>query len=572
MANNQTRTLQIPIEFRDAGHSMERLLEQVKKATGQVDLTTKLGKNVTNLQRQLEVKLSDYQQLMLEPTLDPVSMRKAEKMITDFSQKVNRIFNAINGANVFDLNISYEQLKSIELAQEKVKDLTKELRELQNAEKSSAATSLTRAKETTLLDRARKTSGFRDDVSVAENRQSMTTEVASHNSRIESLKAEQQAAEQAREVLLGLQKTRDQLAKKASQARQTQSTAQYLSYFAAIDESFFAGSKGGYRSNSGITNDFINLIMGGKTNSQIKIEDQHGAGIILKQLGLKDLVGKSSDGKSNIVKATREEITKAVLQAFGVNEQNAKSRNQLSGLWAGVSKAQERASSYAAQYNTPGLIQKRQETIRQEEDFTKQWGDIDQQIKDNQDTIEARQQEIAALTSTRDELIAVNSALADFEERLKNTIKNKEEERKGARQNQAQAEMGARSAASTETEPLQQGASDLRVLGQVGARHVAEDVETQKQQSDFTQRLKQMTSQWLSASQIVQAVKSGIRSAYNDIQNLDKAMTNIAVVTDMSVSDLWGKIDEYMSIAKQYGVSTQGVYEVSQLFYQQGKL
>jgi TP901 family phage tail tape measure protein len=47
-------------------------------------------------------------------------------------------------------------------------------------------------------------------------------------------------------------------------------------------------------------------------------------------------------------------------------------------------------------------------------------------------------------------------------------------------------------------------------------------------------------------------------------------MTNIAVVTDMSVSDLWGRINEYMSIAQQYGVSTQGVYEVSQLYYQQG--
>jgi hypothetical protein len=44
-------------------------------------------------------------------------------------------------------------------------------------------------------------------------------------------------------------------------------------------------------------------------------------------------------------------------------------------------------------------------------------------------------------------------------------------------------------------------------------------------------------------------VKDGIRQAYQDIQGLDKAMTNIAVVTDMSVGDLWGKINEYMSVA-----------------------
>ena len=86
----------------------------------------------------------------------------------------------------------------------------------------------------------------------------------------------------------------------------------------------------------------------------------------------------------------------------------------------------------------------------------------------------------------------------------------------------------------------------------------------------FTNNLKQSVAHWMSAQQIVNLVKDGIRQAYQDIQGLDAAMTNIAVVTDMSVSDLWGKINEYMSIAQQYGVTTQGVYEVSQLYYQQG--
>ena len=88
--------------------------------------------------------------------------------------------------------------------------------------------------------------------------------------------------------------------------------------------------------------------------------------------------------------------------------------------------------------------------------------------------------------------------------------------------------------------------------------------------AQFTANLKQSIKSWMSAQQIINIVKQGIRQAYQDIQGLDKAMTNIAVVTDMSVSDLWGKINEYMSIAQQYGVSTQGVYEVSQLYYQQG--
>jgi len=79
----------------------------------------------------------------------------------------------------------------------------------------------------------------------------------------------------------------------------------------------------------------------------------------------------------------------------------------------------------------------------------------------------------------------------------------------------------------------------------------------------FKDNLKQAISHWLSAQMIITKVREGIHQAWTDIQGLDKAMTNIAVVTDMSVSDLWGKIDEYMAIAQEYGVTTQGVYEVS---------
>lgn len=94
------------------------------------------------------------------------------------------------------------------------------------------------------------------------------------------------------------------------------------------------------------------------------------------------------------------------------------------------------------------------------------------------------------------------------------------------------------------------------------------DAERDAQQ--FKDNLKQAIAHWLSAQQIITMVKEGIRQAWTDIQGLDKAMTNIAVVTDMSVSDLWGKINDYMAIAQEYGVTTQGVYEVSQLYYQQG--
>ena len=92
----------------------------------------------------------------------------------------------------------------------------------------------------------------------------------------------------------------------------------------------------------------------------------------------------------------------------------------------------------------------------------------------------------------------------------------------------------------------------------------------QAETADLERQGRAMIQRWIGTEAIVNKVRNGIRQAYQDIKSLDAAMTNIAVVTDMSIGDLWGKIDSYMSIAKQYGVTTQGVYEVSQLYYQQG--
>lgn len=97
-----------------------------------------------------------------------------------------------------------------------------------------------------------------------------------------------------------------------------------------------------------------------------------------------------------------------------------------------------------------------------------------------------------------------------------------------------------------------------------------ESLERGQDAKDFERNLKASIKQWMSAYEIIGLIKRGIREAYQDIKELDTAMTNIAVVTDMTTDQLWGKIDEYMTIAQRYGVTTQGVYEVSQLYYQQG--
>lgn len=82
---------------------------------------------------------------------------------------------------------------------------------------------------------------------------------------------------------------------------------------------------------------------------------------------------------------------------------------------------------------------------------------------------------------------------------------------------------------------------------------------------------KNKIAQMLGMYNIYQLMRRAIRSAYQSIKELDGAMNEIAVVTDMTTDQLWGQIDAYMAVAEQYGVATKGVYEVSKLYYQQGR-
>lgn len=83
-------------------------------------------------------------------------------------------------------------------------------------------------------------------------------------------------------------------------------------------------------------------------------------------------------------------------------------------------------------------------------------------------------------------------------------------------------------------------------------------------------RIAGITARYVGFSAVISKVTQTIKGALNNIKEIDKTITNIAVVTNMSQEELWGKMGQYMSMAKQYGTAVNDVYTVSQLFYQQG--
>jgi TP901 family phage tail tape measure protein len=64
--------------------------------------------------------------------------------------------------------------------------------------------------------------------------------------------------------------------------------------------------------------------------------------------------------------------------------------------------------------------------------------------------------------------------------------------------------------------------------------------------------------------------RRAIRSARDAVKELDDAMTETAVVTNYTISDLWKKLPEYTKRANELGVSTLAAYQSATLYYQQG--
>ena len=83
-------------------------------------------------------------------------------------------------------------------------------------------------------------------------------------------------------------------------------------------------------------------------------------------------------------------------------------------------------------------------------------------------------------------------------------------------------------------------------------------------------KLQGVVQRWFSIYAVIRMVRQAIQSVISTISELDKTITNIAIVTDMSQSDLWNQMPKYTQMARDYAASLSGVYEVSQLYYQQG--
>lgn len=563
------KVIAIPVQFKEAGNTMAQIMQTLQKAVREVDLESSLGKKVKSMMDSLQGQLDDYTQLILEPTIDQTSLRKAERMLQTFAQRAGKIDSAISSGSVFDFNLSKTEIDDISNLTTQVRELNAELAKLKKNGSSRATDSyLQEIGEGQLLDRARKTSKtFKSDASLGKNQAALEAETKQARDNIARLQAEQATLQQQADAIkakLAQQQTALRNAQRARDKSKTVTdTGNFLTQFESFNYKSLHTESGQLRGQTAVLNKFMDALMKDSEGGRIAEHNRHGAEMVLKQLGMDPATIET------VLSQQGPQIRAAIARALDITDTSNDMISQ--DTYDRLRRVQSSANSYMRRHATDARYaqyEQEQQAVRDaQSDLDRTQADFTKANK----AVGAKAEEVRNLQAMATELESVTQALANFANalnqlevtQLQGKIDNAE-----AALDQKKNEIKNSHTGKTNDLPAQRGdLSDLRKAGMDVANQEQAAIDETKQ---FTENLKQSVRHWMSAQQVVNLIKDGVRAALRDVQNLDKAMTNIAVVTDMSVGDLWGKINEYMSIAQQYGVSTQGVYEVSQLYYQQG--
>lgn len=98
----------------------------------------------------------------------------------------------------------------------------------------------------------------------------------------------------------------------------------------------------------------------------------------------------------------------------------------------------------------------------------------------------------------------------------------------------------------------------------------SEEVNIATQRAQELSNLKSQVLSFFTITGAVQLFRNAVQSAFETVKELDEAMTEIAVVSDFSVGDMWKQLPKFTEQANQLGKSIKDVYGATTLYVQQG--
>ena len=125
----------------------------------------------------------------------------------------------------------------------------------------------------------------------------------------------------------------------------------------------------------------------------------------------------------------------------------------------------------------------------------------------------------------------------------------------------------------TTIEGIQNGITGFQNMRQAAEQNRSAIASAASETAHYNQEFSRLQSQvqyFFGITNAINLFKRSIRSAFKTVKELDKAMTETAVVTDFTVGDMWNKLPRYTKEANKLGATTLGAYQTMTLYYQQG--
>jgi TP901 family phage tail tape measure protein len=110
---------------------------------------------------------------------------------------------------------------------------------------------------------------------------------------------------------------------------------------------------------------------------------------------------------------------------------------------------------------------------------------------------------------------------------------------------------------------------ELEKMGQ-SVRDSADDFNAAERAAQDLSTLKYQLMDFFSVTGAIQLFRRAIQSAFETVKELDAAMTEIAVVSDFSVNDMWGQLPRFTEQANELGMAIKDTYAATTLYVQQG--
>ena len=538
---------------------MGGLVKDMQDIFANADPGSSFGKSLQRAIVQAEKRLNSAEGLLGKDFFSEADLAKTLKQMDGIADILSEIHILAKGASTKALGFETQELIDSTKA---LKDFKAQVQDLKKNTKIGAISGMVDKDSIKQMAALSKTTGFSAGKTFDENYSSLTKSLDNVSKEYIEVQLEAQKAKEAMEAA-NLAAAEAKVNLNMAQGRldsRKQANVNVAQAVAGISTGVGGAS---HRTKQNIIEDYQRLLDQQLVNNQWASGGEDFAHIIAGWLEVDegDLVGTATQIVTNLKRSIENAMKKGPISA------NVLSKNA-QNILNGDASALQRDVAY-------------QKTQNEVTTATAAVKTTENAAKNALTTLQAANNNVSQTATLLDTIRAQMAELKQLQVEYNALVdKNSEGQMGQLRKQQADADERARSGIDTQRENVgkagnivKSGYSRQNQLQQERAleerqKHLAE--QDQRESEQFVNNLKQATNRWMSMQQVVNLVKRGMRQAYQDIKALDTAMTNIAVVTDMSIQELWGKIDQYMSIAQQYGVTTQGVYEVSQLYYQQG--